>query len=261
MTPNLYESTAALYDAGNDRFQVAADIQFYQTTIAAEERVLEVGCGTGRVAIALAERGNTVTGIDLSPAMLDIFQAKLARNPLVARRVSLHRMDMRIFNLGQRFDWIIFRFRSFQALTSNEDRRLCLTSVLRHMSAESRAVLTLFDPLKDILDSWGRKNILDFECDDEVTGRTIKRYQDQLWHDQKRQIIATTIRYEVYENQALVEAPADTVELGYLYPDQCLHLFTASGLAVVHAFGYYDRRPLRADEQKEQIYILGNTEL
>ena len=124
------------------------------------------------------------------------------------------------------------------------------------MRDQSRAVLTLFNPMKPILDNWGKKGILDFERTDAGTGRTIRRYQDQLWHDQKRQIIATNLRHEVYDNGVLVKTLVDTFELGYLYPDQCIPLFAASGFALADAFGSYDRRPLRVDEQKEQIYIL-----
>ena len=117
MAPNLYENSASLYDFGNDRSQVAADIQFYLTTILTNDSVLEVGCGTGRVALALAERGNAVTGIDLSEPMLDAFKAKLSANPSIARSITLHAMDMRTFDLSRIFDWIIFPFRAFQALT------------------------------------------------------------------------------------------------------------------------------------------------
>lgn len=256
MSPNLYANSAALYDIGNDRTMVSADLRFYLETIRPDDSVLEVGCGTGRVAIPLAERGNAVAGIDLSETMLAQFRSKLAERPLASRRVKLHHMDMRDFNLEQTFGWIIFPFRVFQALTTNEERRRCLSSVRRHMDDNSRAVLTLFNPMTSILEGWGRKNILDFERTDERTGRTIRRYQDQLWHDQERQIIAVNMRHEVYDGARLVESLIDALELGYLYPEQCIPLFAASGLAVVDAFGAYDRRPLRPDERKEQIYVL-----
>ena len=110
--------------------------------------------------------------------------------------------------------------------------------------------------MKAILDNWGSKNILDFERVDKATGRTIRRYQDQLWHDRGKQIFAVNMRHEIYERDALVETLVDALELGYLYMEQCIQLFTDCGFEIEHAFGYYDRRPLQADEQKEQIYIL-----
>ena len=257
MRPNLYEESAALYDKTNVRPSIAADIPFYEALIAPTESVLDVACGTGRVALALAERGTHVTGIDLSPHMLKEFCYKIAGRPSVSHRLTLSQADMRAFDLGRTFDWIIFPFRSFQALTSQEDRRRCLASVRHHMHEESRAVVTMFDPDRSILDGWGSKDVLDFESTDETTGLTVRRYQDQLWHDSERQVIAATARYEVYESDALLETYRDELELGYLYPEQCGPLFAACGLAVLDAFGGYDRRPLNTDEQGEQIYVLG----
>ena len=256
MPPNLYEHTASLYDMGNERPSLAADLQFYLALIPLAAGVLEVGCGTGRVALTLAKRGNSVTGIDRSPSMLREFRSKLAGLPSASGRLSLGEMDMRAFDLGRTFDWVIFPFRVFQALTNDADRRLCLGAVRRHLHEGSRAVLTLFDPMKSILDDWGRQDILDFEGTDEATGRTVRRYLDQDWHDSERQIIAATTRYRVYEGDTLVETLVDTLELGYLYPEQCGPLFADSGLSVIDAFGDYDRRPLSADEQREQIYVL-----
>lgn len=256
MSANLYTSTAALYDTGNRRVLSTVDLDFYMSIIPPDASVLEVGCGTGRVAIALAERGNLVTGVDLSLTMLDVFQRKLTKRPSCAARISLYQMDMRNLDLGQSFDWIIFPFRVFQALTSDEDRMACLSSMCRHMTETSSAILTLFNPKKTILDSWGKKGILDFEEIDEVTGRLIRRYQDQMWHHADNQIIATRLRYEVYESGVLVEELHDDLELGYLYPEQCTSLFAQSHMIVADAFGYYDRRELSDAEKMEQIYIL-----
>jgi hypothetical protein len=65
------------------------------------------------------------------------------------------------------------------------------------------------------------------------------------------------MRYEVYENGALAQSVDDSLELGYLFPEQCLSLFSAAGLSLVQAFGDYDKRPLVPEEKKEQIYVLG----
>jgi len=256
MRPNLYESTAHLYDFGNAREQIAEDISFYCSLISPGAKVLEVGCGTGRVALALAQRGYAVTGTDLSEAMLEILGKKLAALGAGKPGIEIHCADMRSFDLGETFDWILFPFRVFQALTSDDDRRACLSAVKQHMTRTSRVVLTLFNPRKNVLDTWGRKNILDFESVDEATGQVIKRFQDQMGHDAERQIISARLRYEVYEDGALTQSLADNLELGYLYPEQCQRLFSEMGMRVERSYGGYDGRALVTEEQNEQIYVL-----
>ncbi len=256
MTPNFYKNTATFYDTGNDREQIMGDLEFYSSMIPPDATVLEVGCGTGRMAIALAERGNLVTGVDLSQEMLDVFQNKLKESSSCADRISLHHMDMRQLNLGQTYDWIIFPFRVFQALTTHEDRLACLSAVSQHMTKTSKLILTLFNPKRSILDTWGKKGILDFEQVDKATGRSIRRHQDQLWHDADKQIIAARLLYEIYDNGTYVETLSDDLELGYLYPDQCNSLFAECKMQAVNRFGHYDRRALTEYEQVEQIYIL-----
>ena len=69
-----------------------------------DDTVLELACGTGRVAIPLAKAGLRVTGIDLSRGMLDE-----ARRKAVAEGVSATwiEADMRAFDLGATFSTII----------------------------------------------------------------------------------------------------------------------------------------------------------
>ena len=75
-TPETIYDHPRYYDIlfGWDRGKEAA---FYDSVLAGrgvgrDEPILEVACGTGRVALLLAERGWNVTGLDLRPAMLDL---------------------------------------------------------------------------------------------------------------------------------------------------------------------------------------------
>ena len=78
---------ASIYDAWADVYDsvysyVREDIPFYvDEALTAGGPVLELGCGTGRVTIPIAAAGVDVTGVDLSPAMLDIARRKVLGLP------------------------------------------------------------------------------------------------------------------------------------------------------------------------------------
>src|SRR5687767_5211423 len=102
---------AAGYDAEHASTPVTVeDIPFYvglaQEAAAAGQAVLELGCGTGRVTLPIAEAGVEVVGVDSAPAMLDVARQKAAgrENP---RWVEA---DMTSFRLDQRFGLAIIPF-------------------------------------------------------------------------------------------------------------------------------------------------------
>lgn len=92
------------------------DVPFYVE--AARESggpVLELGCGTGRVLIPTARAGIETVGFDLSAGMLEACQRRLRAEPPELRdRVSLHRGDMRNFDLGRTFRLVTIPFRPFR---------------------------------------------------------------------------------------------------------------------------------------------------
>src|SRR5574341_663141 len=107
-------SSARYYDAGPAPFD-GKDIAFYESLIPSPEaRILELGCGTGRVLIPLARRCAFIQGIDLSDAMLDVCRAALAKANLPPDRAAVAQGDITDLHLGQRFDLITAPFRVMQ---------------------------------------------------------------------------------------------------------------------------------------------------
>ena len=69
--------------------------------------ILELGAGTGRVLIALAEAGYEIVGVEVSAAMLEAASAKIAKWPAAAARIRLVDADMKDFALQQTFSLVI----------------------------------------------------------------------------------------------------------------------------------------------------------
>ncbi|WP_195210561.1 class I SAM-dependent methyltransferase [Actinomarinicola tropica] len=91
-------------------------------------RVLELGVGSGRLALAMADRGLRVAGIDVSPSMLDLLRAKPG-----AARVDVHEGDMAEPDgvVDGPFAVVLVAFNTFFNLADERRQRRCLEGVAR----------------------------------------------------------------------------------------------------------------------------------
>jgi ubiquinone/menaquinone biosynthesis C-methylase UbiE len=155
----FYEKAGSLFVEAYDAFysssgpHIAGEVAFYERVAReAGGPVLELACGTGRIALPLAKAGLRVTGVDRSEAMLTIAQSKLAALPAsVQERLSLVNQDMSALNLGRRFAFVFVPARSFQHLLTIDLQRKSLEAIRRHLEPTGRLALHLFDPRLDWL--------------------------------------------------------------------------------------------------------------
>lgn len=130
------------------------DLPGLEDTVAAAARlaeggaVLELGCGTGRLSLPLAQRGVEVHGLDSSQAMLDQLRHKAADMLAGDQRVIAHQADMAAFELvdAPRFSLAFLAFNSLFNLPSNEAQVGCFRSVARHLAAGGRFALECVVP-------------------------------------------------------------------------------------------------------------------
>lgn len=136
---------------------------------------LELGCGTGRVLLALARAGHSVQGPDNDPAVLRRAEANLRAAHLV--NVRLHHADLRDFALRQAFALILVPCNTFAALT-DADAASALASARRHLLAGGHLALEIPNPYRSRgnLDSSGAP-LSTFR--DPETGHPIQLYARQ----------------------------------------------------------------------------------
>jgi SAM-dependent methyltransferase len=127
--------SAAFYDtvtAADDRLQ--GDLDIYASLAPPGGAILELGAGTGRLTLALAERGFAVTGIDIAPAMLAQAATKRAEAPPeVARRIELKRGDMTSLDLKQGFDLVICPFFTLAHVPRGAAWKNTMATASRHL--------------------------------------------------------------------------------------------------------------------------------
>jgi len=97
-------------------------------------KVLDLACGEGTFAIAMAKRGLQVTGVDLSPEMLSIARERAAKDGL---EVKFLQQDMRLLSLRGRFDLVTCWFDSLNYLLEIDDLAQALAGVSRVLDKNS----------------------------------------------------------------------------------------------------------------------------
>ncbi|MBS1685103.1 MAG: class I SAM-dependent methyltransferase [Bacteroidetes bacterium] len=257
---NQYSTTAALYDL-DTRQKTKDDVVFYTSYCGNPPgSVLELCCGTGRVAIPLATQGLEVTGLDISPAMLEVFGEKLSAQPeAVQERIKIVQADMTAFDLGQKFRYIIIPFSSFQGLTADEDITACLDCIHRHLTDDGAFIVHTFRPLMQLnADNWvTTEETTTIEQRDENNVRRFKRTGLNKTINTDTQIMfSDSIFYTYDENGNETQRLVEHLRLKYYYQEQLEKLVTDNGFAVKEVFGYYDRSPV-TDASTEMILVCG----
>jgi SAM-dependent methyltransferase len=105
--------------------------------------ILELGCGSGRVLLPLAEAGYHLYGLDKDEAMLALLSEQI--RPHLRDRITLILGDMTSFQIPQRFALIILPCNTFSSLGSSE-RRATLQQVHNHLAQQGLFAVSLPNP-------------------------------------------------------------------------------------------------------------------
>ena len=217
--PSAYDELGALYDSWSR--SVTEDIDFYvELALQSGGPVLEIGVGSGRIAIPTGLAGIDVVGVDSSSAMLELARAKAAAHGL---RLSLVRADMRdLPDLG-RFPLITIPFRALLHLRTDAERLDVLRSLRARLSRGGRVAFDVFHPAP-----------ADIE---ETNGRWLERepgiFEHAVWRPAERNL-SLTVR---------ARGRTGHMELWWAEPEDWARLLREAGFAEVSCYGSFDRRP------------------
>src|SRR6266571_5252775 len=235
MTSALYDSFIAdYYDESPIVRGRLQDVAFYRDAARDfGDPILELGCGTGRITMTLAEEGKRITGLDLSERMLErAVQKRAALRVEERERVHFVQGDMTRFDLGEKFRLVIIPFRPFQHLLEIQQQLDCLNCVRKHLAPGGRLILDVF------------------QTDAERMHDPVHMRETLITEYRNDVEMIFQVRHPGGRDERLVFAWT----LRYFFRYEIEHLLARCGFRVVRLYGNFDRSPL-SDSSPEMIYV------
>ena len=244
MSQDPYAPIAALYDLSYGDY--TEDVDFYENLAqAVDGPVLELGAGTGRVALPLAQGGREVVGLDVSTAMLERARQKLSNTKLrKGGSLELVEGDMTAFDLGKRFGLVFVAADTFQHLLTTQQQLACLECVARHLEPGGIFAMSVRAPASVAWDDAGLPSplLLDWAKTDPDTGDLVmKMVAGEA--DPARMVRRQTYMYDRVHEGA-VSRRVFVAELRYSTQAELELLLQQVGLRVTHVYGDYDLTPV-----------------
>jgi SAM-dependent methyltransferase len=178
---------------------VKGDVDFYRSLAGPNpRRILVLGCGTGRVAIPLAEAGHHVVGVEIAHAMHSRAELKKKRlAPATAQRLDFRRGDMTNIDLNDQFDLILIPYHGLSHLPEPAQRARTMAVVSRHLAPQGSCVIHVPAPwaLREAA-APGPRPAYQAKLQSEKVAEVSVRLLDQDY-DEERQTVSQTIEYVV----------------------------------------------------------------
>jgi len=235
--PELYD----LIHCGNP-----GDVDFYRRICRGVGQVLELGCGSGRIACALAAAGCRVVGLDRHPGMLRAAARRAAGLEAgTADRLCWIEADMTAFALDRRFDRVLIPYNGLYCLLDDDAVTSCLRAARDHLARGGRLVLDgyrVFTPAD--CEAQDDADPVDQLTDGE---RRIAVYERADW-DPPAQRIDAWYSYHIIGP----DGPSRhryCIPQRYLLPDQLDALLAAAGWRAVARYGGFDEQAFDAQSE------------
>jgi SAM-dependent methyltransferase len=226
-----YDAIAALYDPWSR--SVTEDVDFY----VAEARkaggpVVELGVGTGRIAVPTAQAGVAVIGVDSSEGMLEVCRAR-AEQAGVAQLLDLRVGDLREPPVTERVQLVTCPFRALLHVQSDDERARALRAIHGLLVPEGRFVFDVFAPSREDVE--------------DTHGRWLER-EPGIWEradwDLDRRVLTLSVRGEAGET---------LMHLAWQTPEEWRRLLKEAGFEVLACYGWFDMQPYQGGEDSVWI--------
>ena len=257
MTRILNKSDAEFYDYFATG--VEGDVAFYvEEALSSGGQVLELGCGTGRISIPIADAGVSIVGLDNSSAMLKVARRKTAGISESARRgIRFLEGDMRTFKLNERFGLVIIPYRAFLHMMNGEDQRRALSRIHDHLVDRGRLIVNFYDPDLDVISANINPNggiprhITSYKKHD--SGHTVTVQESRQYFPAEQKLEWYLLYEELDVGGQVISKASVPILQRYIHRYEMQYLLELCGFEIEELYGDFQRGPFR--HGSEQVWV------
>jgi len=254
VTVSEYDTFADIYAVWTDTAaSTRANRTFYLDAYASTSGpVVELGVGDGRIAVPAAAAGRDITGVDLSPAMLDLCRARAAEAG-VLDRLTLIEADFRAFALTAPAALITLPYHSLGHLLTLDEKRDALRHVWSELRPGGRFIFDDFLMTPTLVAHMRRVQLrAEYRAGDEA--------DTLLWVTSLVDEAAQFIRVVTWEDTldaagGLARRQYRRLSLSWLTPAQAREMLVDAGFIIDACYGDFTGTPFTAETASEQVWV------
>jgi ubiquinone/menaquinone biosynthesis C-methylase UbiE len=210
--------------------------------------VIELGCGTGRISIAIAQEGIEVFGVEFSAEKLKLAKQK-AEDLKLSHRIKWVEASITNFQIpGKTCPLIIMPDRSFLQLINVRDQLSTLKSIRRHLDEGGLFSFHAFVPhMRKLMDMEGKHTYRGTY----QSGTDEIEVYDFTELDTFNQIANITRYMEKFNSRGKsIERTKSKIRLRYIFPAELSHLLAVCGFKIENRYGSFYRAPFDANSEE-----------
>lgn len=209
--------------------------------------ILELGCGTGRALVPLAQAGYAVTGVDISPEMLRIARAR-GEAAEVADRIELVQGDFADAALAGPYRLAFVLMNTFLHLQTQADQLRALKHWRQHLSPRGLLLLDVIHP--DVSQLAALDGHLEWwrTWTDDLTGHTVMKFLVRTI-DLAEQVIHVNSIYDEMDAEGQVRRASIAFDLRYVWRYEAELLLDKAGFALEALYGDWNLGPFQSDSE------------
>ena len=251
----FYSTVARFYDAENR--DKTDDLAMY-SRLAAEAGgdILDVGCGTGRVLIHLAQEGHRVYGIDNDRRMLERLESKLQGLPQLREAISFAHADVLHHHYEREFQLILLTYNALMHFRE-QAQQIMLLQRLRGWLAEEGALVIDLPNAGPVFASEDTDSLtLERTFLDDESGHMIM-LQSVSVLDRSTQELHIDWIYDEIDGDGLVKRHLAPHQLRYFFLPEIRLLLERCGFIVDKVYGDTEEGAYDADSERMIVYASG----